>query len=33
MFYFFNKIFVREKENFAVDADVEMSLHRFPNGL
>ena len=33
MFYFFNKIFVRGKWNFTVDADVKMSMHRFTNGL
>ena len=33
MFYLFNKIFAREKQNFAVDADVKMSMHRFPNSL
>ena len=30
MLYFFNKCFVWEKQNFAVDADVKMSMHRFP---
>ena len=25
-----NKIFAREKQNYAVDADIQMSIHRFP---
>ena len=33
MFYFFNNIFIREKQNYAADADVKMSMHIFPDGL